>query len=75
MGTNTPTHCETVEPITFPLSTHVTLVELIHEGAHFRGTVTIPPLFAVRDFGRGGGPLLTSLMSGPDNPYALFIGA
>jgi hypothetical protein len=44
LGINTPTHCETSEPVTFPLSTHETLVELIDQGSHFKGTVTIPPI-------------------------------
>jgi hypothetical protein len=73
LGINTPVHCETSEPVTFPLSAHVTLVELLHEGPHFAGTVTIPPMTCEGLTGIAVAPLLTTLMSGPDNPYTLSI--
>jgi hypothetical protein len=73
LGIETPTHCETVEPVALPLSSNVTLVELINSGAHFTGTATIPPMRCDGLNGPAVGPLLTVLMSGPDNPYSLSI--
>ena len=72
-GIQTPTHCETSEPVTLPLSTDVPLTELLNSGAHFTGTATIPPMKCGGLSGIAVGVALTALMSGPDNPYALNI--
>ena len=73
LGISAPTHCETSEPVTFPLSAHVTLVELLTKGPRFTGTVAIPPMTCGGLSGLAVGPVLTTLMSGPDNPYTFNI--
>lgn len=73
LGVSTTTQCETSEPLTLSLSTTLTIAELVDAGPHFSGTTTIPP---IRCYGLSGvalGPVLTTLMSGPDNPYQLAI--
>jgi len=73
LGINLPTHCQTSEPITFYLSANVTLLELIVRGPHFSGTATIPSITCTGPEGLVLAPLLTTLMSGPDNPYEIAI--
>lgn len=73
LGIQTPTHCETAEPVTLPLSTDVPFTELLNSGAHFAGTATIPPMKCDGLSGIAVGVALTALMSGPENPYALNI--
>ena len=73
LGVETPTHCETIEPVTLPLSADVPLTELLSAGAHFTGTATIPPMRCDGLSGVAVGAALTTLMSGPGNPYALAI--
>jgi hypothetical protein len=73
LGIQTPTHCQTVEPVSFALTTKETLLELIHEGSSFEGEVTIPSMVCEGLSGALVGPALTTLISGPDNPYALEI--
>jgi hypothetical protein len=73
LGINVPTHCETSEPITFNLATHLPLFALLVYGPHFAGTATIPPIVCDGVEGLVLAPLLTTLMSGPDNPYVLDI--
>jgi hypothetical protein len=67
--------CETAEAATLDLSTDLSVGELFSEGSHFTGTTTIPPIKCAPGKGLGilGGPILTSLLSGPDNAYALNI--
>ena len=67
------TECETAEPALFNLSTTLTLEEMIRYGTHFAGTVTIPPIKCNGVTGLAFGPVLTTLMSGPENPYTLAI--
>jgi hypothetical protein len=74
LGIEVPTHCETSEPITFPLATTLTLGELQEVGMHISGTVTIPPIKCEGLSGLVLGATLTELMSGPENPYVLHIG-
>jgi len=38
----TPTRCKTVTPIDLPLSTHLTVLEIVAVGSHFEGTTTVP---------------------------------
>ncbi len=68
-----PVTCRTSEPVVFHLSTHLTFEELSELGPHFAGTVTIPSIQCDGLEGLLVAPLLTTLMSGPDNPYALYI--
>jgi hypothetical protein len=76
LGVDVPTHCETSEPVKFALSDTLTLAELLVKGPRFSGTTTIPPMTCKGLLGLEGvvlGPLLSELMSGPENPYALSI--
>jgi len=73
LGIGVPTHCETTEPVAFALSATLSLGQQLAEGPKFTGTTTIPSI----DCGLTGillSPVLTALMSGPDNPYLLHIG-
>jgi len=67
------TKCVTAEPITFPLSTYMTLLEVISTGPQFKGTVTLPPIKCEGLEGVALGLALTAVMSGPENPFALTI--
>jgi hypothetical protein len=51
------------------------LAELLTVGPHFTGTTTIPPIRCDGLTGLAVGPVLTTVMSGPDNPYALNLAA
>jgi hypothetical protein len=75
LGINTPTHCETSEPLTLNFSTTLTLAELLTVGPHFTGTTTIPPIKCDGLEGIAVGLALTAVMSGPDNPYAINLAA
>jgi hypothetical protein len=68
-----PDKCETAEPVTFPLSANVTLLELITKGPKFVGEVTIPPITCEGVEGIALGVALTAAMSGPDNQFAIAI--
>ena len=68
-----PVVCRTSQPVVFNLATHLTFQELAELGPHFAGTVTIPPIECDGLEGLLVAPLLSTLMSGPDNPYALTI--
>jgi hypothetical protein len=72
LGITVPTHCETSEPVLLPLATIVTLPELTVE-THFKGTVTIPSIKCEGLQGIALAALLTTLMSGPENPYSLSL--
>lgn len=74
VGVGATTKCETAEPVTFPLSSYVTLLELITTGPQFAGTVTLPPIKCEGLEGIALGPVLTAVMSGPENAYSLAIG-
>jgi hypothetical protein len=73
LGIEVPTHCETSEPVFIPLRASLPTSEL--DESHFKGTVTIPSINCEGLEGLALGTLLTTLMSGPDNPYALSLGA
>lgn len=73
LGINTPTQCETSEPVAFALQKTLTVGEMLNAGVAFAGTVTIPSLTCGGLEGAVVGPLLTSLMSGPENPYSLHL--
>jgi hypothetical protein len=74
LGIGVPVHCETSEPVVFNLTDHLTFEEVTEIGPHFAGTVTIPSITCSGLEGVLVGPLLTTLMSGPENPYSLYIG-
>jgi hypothetical protein len=74
LGIGVPTECETSEPVTFALSDTLSLGELLESGARFKGTTTIPSIKCGGLSGIVVGALLTELMSGPDNPYAINLG-
>lgn len=74
LGIEVPTQCETSEPVDFPLHATLTLGELLNSGPGFTGTVTIPSITCGGIDGLLLGPVVTGLMSGPENPYALHIG-
>jgi hypothetical protein len=73
LGIDVPTECHTSEPVVFNLSTTLTLGELLDVGPHFSGTTTIPSIKCEGLSGLVLGALITELMSGPENPYALYI--
>jgi hypothetical protein len=73
-GLEVPTHCETTEPVDLPLSSTLTFTELQEVGPRFSGTATIPSIACEGLSGIVVGPLVTAVMSGPDNPFALHIG-
>ena len=70
-GVEVPTECKTSEPITLALSTTRTLPDLTSLGGRFTGTVTIPSIKCEGLQGIVVGAVVTQLMSGPGNPYAI----
>jgi hypothetical protein len=76
LGIDVPTECETSEPVSFHLSADLPIEQLILQeaGPHFSGTVTIPSISCGGLDGIPVEALLTTLMSGPENPYALNLG-
>ncbi len=68
-----PTHCQTAQPVTFPLSTILDMYQLLSVGPRFSGETSIPPIACYGPEALVLGPALTQLMSGPENPYALSI--
>ncbi len=73
LGVGVTTQCVTSEPIVFHLSTEVRLAALLVYGPQFAGTTTIPPLTCEGPEGLLLAPVLSAVMSGPDNAYALAI--
>ena len=72
-GLELPTHCETSEPVEFTPTTRLTITELEEAGTKFEGLTTIPTITCSGVEGLIMGPLITALMSGPENPYVLHI--
>ena len=72
-GLKIPTQCQTVTPVSFPLSTNLTLLEIVAVGSHFEGTTTLPNIKCSGLFGGILGPVLSFLMSGPENAYSFNI--
>lgn len=68
-GLELPLECETSEPLVLHLTDTLPIEEL--DETHFKGTVTIPSMKCGGLDGLLVGPVLTELMSGPENPYAL----
>lgn len=73
LGINVPTTCETSEPIAFDAVDTLTLKEVYTSGPQFTGTATFPPVACYGVNGLVLGPVLTTLISGPDNPYVLSL--
>lgn len=71
-GLNIPTSCTTTSPLVLPLSASVGLSGL-GSGVSFTGTTTFPSLKCGGLLGGILGPVLSALMSGPNNPFALKI--
>ncbi len=71
LGINVPTTCETSEPITLDAVDTLTQYEIFHGGPHFTGTTTLPPIICHGIDGLVLGPVLTTLISGPDNAFVL----
>jgi len=73
LGIKAPLFCETTEPLSLPLTETATLLELVTKGLHFSGTTTIPSIKCPGLQGLVLGPILTTTLSGPNNPYSIFI--
>ncbi len=73
LGIETPQHCETSEPVPFALSATETIAEVLQVGSHFTGTVTIPSISCEGLTGVLVAPVLTAVMSGPENPFDLHL--
>lgn len=73
LGVSATTNCVTSEPISFHLSTQITLPKLLVWGPQFTGTTTVPPLKCEGPEAILLAPVLSAVMSGPDNPYELAI--
>jgi hypothetical protein len=71
LGIEVPTGCETEKAVTLTLNKDERLSELSE--THVTGTTTIPPIKCEGLQGIVLGVLLTELMSGPGNPYALSL--
>lgn len=67
------TSCVTSEPISFHLSTQIKLPVLLVWGPQFKGTATVPPLKCEGPEALLLAPILSAVMSGPNNPYELAI--
>jgi hypothetical protein len=73
LGLNVPVSCKTVSPVTFPLETTSNALAL-SKGLTFSGTTTLPSVSCSGGLlGSLFGPIITELMSGPNNPFALTI--
>jgi outer membrane protein assembly factor BamB len=73
-GLNIPTNCVTAEPIALSLTDTLTREELLTKGWSFNGTTTLPSIACEGGlFGSFLGVVLSHLLSGPENPYALTI--
>lgn len=73
LGLTIPTSCETSKPASLPLKDELTLVELLTVGSHFTGTTSFPSVRCGGLLGPIEGALLTTLFSGPNNPFAIAI--
>jgi hypothetical protein len=72
-GLKLPLSCTTAEPVVFALNGSATPQELITIGVTSNGETTLPAVRCNGFLGGIAGSLLTLLMSGPNNPYALTI--
>jgi hypothetical protein len=63
----------TSEPLAFNLLDTLPLEELLSTGAHFMGTTKFPAVKCEGTNGTLDSAILTSLFSGPGNPYSITI--
>jgi hypothetical protein len=73
LGIRVPIHCETSKPVVLPLETTRTFVETILTGPSFKGTTTMPSIKCPGLQGIVLGLVLTTALSGPENPFTLAI--
>src|SRR5262249_8821420 len=71
-GINIRTHCQTISPVTFPLNASVPALDLTM-GTTFTGNVNLPPVICGGILGPTLTAALTTLFSGPANPFSLTI--
>ena len=69
-GIKIPTQCETVQPVKLPLVKTLSLLELLF-GTTINGTATLPNIKCRGLFGGLLGPVLSLLISGPENPFSI----
>jgi len=72
LGITIPTKCETIKPAAFPLSTDLTIGELLTVGSHFKGTTNVPDVKCGGILGGLIAPVLDATLAGPAS-YALNI--
>jgi hypothetical protein len=76
VGLTIPTSCATKEPIALNLVDTLSREELLTKGWSFNGTTSIPRVKCEGGFLSGlFGVILTGLIAGPEDPYALTITA
>jgi hypothetical protein len=77
LGLTVPTHCETAQPVSLPLSVDETLLKLLGgeapAGSFFKGTANFPAVKCEGPIGVLEGAVLTALFSGPENPYNISV--
>jgi hypothetical protein len=72
LGLSVPTKCAAKEPLTLGLSDNPSFEELLSTGFSFTGTSTIPTFNCEGGLlGTLFGQVLSALLSGPENPYAI----
>ena len=72
-GIKIPTQCETAQPVKLPLVKTLSLTELLF-GTTITGSTTLPNIKCHGLFGGLLGPVLSLLMSGPENAFSLVFG-
>jgi hypothetical protein len=72
-GLKIATKCVTSEPLAFNLLDTLSLEELLSAGAHFMGTTKFPTVKCEGTNGTLVSTILTSLFSGPSNPYSITL--
>lgn len=74
LGLSIPTQCATVEPLALELADTLTAEELLKSGWSFTGTSSVPRFECHGGWlGHLFGAVLSALLSGPDNTYALSV--
>ncbi len=72
VGLKIPAKCTTAEPLVLGLMSALSREELLHTGWSFSGAATLPKIRCEGGLlGRLFGPILSALLSGPENAYAL----
>jgi hypothetical protein len=76
LGLTIPTRCATSAPLSFALSDSLSREELLTKGWSFAGTASLPNFRCEGGFlGELFGRVLSALLSGSENPYAITIKA